>query len=135
MSTTDPTIMQMLTTQMRYMTQRQGVIAQNIANLDTPNYQAQDLKKLDFSDMANAEAGRLAMRQTSNKHLNGVHNGGSGNFSPETDRKNAEVTPRGNSVVLEDQMAKLSETGSEYQMSSSLFRKFHSLYRTALGNR
>lgn len=130
----EPVLMSMLTGQMRYMTKRQNVLAQNIANLDTPGYQSRDLQKLDFSKMADAEASRYGMRTTNAKHMTGLANK-SGPFTAQKERDPFEITPMGNSVVLEEQMAKISETGAQYQISNNLFRKFHSLYRTALGNR
>lgn len=131
----DSTLMQMLASQMRYMAQRQGVLAQNIANVDTPGYKARDLKKLDFSKMAEVEAGRLAMRQTTGQHLNGTHAVSGDRFRSDSDRKNFEISPTGNSVVLDEQMAKVSDTTTKFQISESLLKKFNGMYRLALGNR
>lgn len=128
------TLMNMLSGQMRYMTQRQKVLADNIANLDTPGYKANDLKKLNFSDMAAAESSKLGMARTQHGHISGPHSTG-GTYAVQTQDQSFEISPNGNSVVLEEQMAKISDTGAQYQISSSLFRKFHGLYRTALGNR
>jgi flagellar basal-body rod protein FlgB len=38
---------------MDWLSQRQRVIAQNIANSDTPNYEVKDLKALDFRNVIN----------------------------------------------------------------------------------
>lgn len=130
----EPILMDMLTDHMRYNTKRQKVLAQNVANIDTPRYEARDIKKPDFSAMADAAANRFAMRTTNGKHMTGTA-AESGPLAARKDRQNFETTPMGNSVVLEEQMAKISETGAEFQVSNNLFRKFHSLYRTALGNR
>ena len=123
--------MNMLSTQMRYLTQRQGVLSQNIANIDTPNYKAQDLKKLDFANMASAESNRLEMRATSGKHLTGT--GGRGTFGSQDVRSTFEITPVGNNVGLEEEMAKISRTGADYQVASSMYKKFTTMYRAALG--
>ena len=40
-----------LTEKMKWLTARQSVLAQNIANSDTPNYRARDLKPLEFREM------------------------------------------------------------------------------------
>ncbi len=128
-----PPLMKMMETHMRYLTQRQSVLAQNVANLDTPGYKGQDLKKVNFSDLASAEGQRLSMRTTSGKHL--ASNNGSGIFARAENRDGFEVTPTGNSVSLEQEMAKISETGSNYQLTSSMYRKFTQMYRSALGNR
>ncbi len=129
----DSILMQMLGTKMRYTSQRQGVLAQNIANVDTPAYKAQDMKKLDFSKLASSAATKLMMNTTSNKHLSGLQSK-PGNFAIMDDRTTMEINPTGNNVTLEDQMAKLSDTGAEFQISQSLYKKFTGMYRMALGN-
>lgn len=134
MNSTDSTLMQMLTGQMRYMSSRQSVLAQNIANVDTPQYQAQDLKKLDFANLAAAESHRLDLRATSAKHMHGTIDPGTA-FAAQKDRDTFEITPVGNNVVLEEQMANISDTGAQFQIANSLFKKFHTMYRAALGNR
>ena len=42
MTSNNPVLIQLLDNHMRYMAQRQAVLSQNIANLDTPSYKAQD---------------------------------------------------------------------------------------------
>ncbi len=127
----DSELMQMLNTSMRYNTQRQKVLAENISNIDTPGYQARDLKKLDFNQMATSEH-QLAMATTSPKHINSL--GGNQTFGSEADHKNFEVRPTGNSVVLDEQMGKISDTGASYQVANSVYRKYTQLLRAALGN-
>lgn len=133
MSSTESPLMQMLSTQMRYLTQRQTVLSQNIANIDTPGYKSRDMKKLDFSEMASQEQGRLGMRATSPKHLSGM--GGGGAFATQQTAETFETTPVKNNVGLEEEMAKISQTGADYQVASSMYKKFTQLYRSALGNR
>jgi flagellar basal-body rod protein FlgB len=131
---TEPIIVNMLKTQMSYLTERQGLLAQNMSNMDTPGYTEQDLKKVDFAEMARSGNGpTLAMRTASGgTSMNGTLNGNTP-FSGEKIRKSFEVTPTGNNVVLEEQMAKISDTGAQFQIASSLYKKFNSLYNTALG--
>ncbi len=133
-------LMQMLGTNMRYMTQRQGILAHNIANADTPNYRTQDLKSPDFNTMVSGNSSepqfRAAgqMRLTNNKHMMGTASGASA-FRAQEIRDAQEITPVGNNVVMEEEMAKVSDTGAQYQISNSLMKKFTSMYRNALGNR
>lgn len=131
MSSESP-LMQMLSGQMRYLTQRQGVLSQNVANIDTPGYRSRDMKPMDFADMVAGESGKLAMRTTSPKHYNGV---GSAGFATENNRNTFETTPTKNNVGIEQEMANISETGVQYQLTSSMYKKFTQLYRSALGNR
>lgn len=130
----DVTIMKMAKAHMSYQNQRQKVLAENIANIDTPRYQANDLKPLDFGKMAEAETHRLEMRATQPQHLQGV-NGMSGPYKQEELRNTYEMNPTKNTVVLEEQMANVNTTQAEYQLSSTLYRKMNALFRTALGNR
>lgn len=134
MEVKEPILNTMLKQHMKYQTDRQEVLASNIANIDTPYYQAKDLKKLDFSKMADTASKKLEMRITSPKHLSGTLAGGS-SFETLNDRNTFETTPTQNNVVLEDQMGKVSDTGAQFQLSSNLMRKFTQLYRTAAGNR
>lgn len=125
------TLMTMLGTQMRHLTQRQTVLSQNIANIDTPGYKAQDLKKLDFSNMAAESLFRMEMRSTNPKHLTGTKPTGLGRTD---DLRNPfETSPVGNSVNLEEEMAKISRTGADYQVATNLYKKFTTMYRATLG--
>ena len=131
---TPPALMRMLSTQMGYTTERQGVLAQNMANVDTPAYSSRDLKKLDFSKMASLESKRLEMAITAPQHSGGTL-GDKMRIQDEKNRKPFETTPTKNSVVLEEQMAKISDNNAQFQMSSTLLKKYTQLYRTAAGNR
>jgi len=112
---------------MSWLTQRQNVIAQNIANVDTPQYQAKDLAPLDFK---NTLALKLAPARTSALHLAGTQGAGGAKESAQT--KSYEVTPSGNSVSVEEQMQKASSTGIDYQMITTLYQKNIGLIKTAL---
>lgn len=124
-------LMQQLSGQMRYLTQRQATLSQNIANIDTPGYRAKDLKQPDFATMSETAGPRLPMRVTSPKHLTGTT--GSSAYTAQDVAKTYEVNPSKNSVSLDEEMAKISDTGAQYQMSSSLLRKYTSMYRSAVG--
>lgn len=130
----EPTLNHMMKSHMKYMTQRQQVLAQNIANIDTPGYKARDKQKVDFAKLAQGASAQLPMRATSPHHLEGTL-GGASSFATIKDRNTFETTPTENNVVLEDQMGKISDTGAQYQLSSTMMRKFTQLYRTAAGNK
>lgn len=128
----EPVLNTMMKRHMKYMTERQHVLAQNIANIDTPGYQARDLKKLDFGAMATSMSNKLEMRVTSPKHLSGT-NAAKTTFRSDKDKNTFETTPTQRNVVLEDQMAKVSDTGAEYNLSSNMMHKYTQLYRKASG--
>lgn len=130
----EPALNSMLKGHLKYMAQRQQVLAKNIANIDTPGYKAYDMKKVDFAKMANAQSSQLPMRATAPGHLSGTLGEGT-SFQTIKARDTFETTPTENNVVLEDQMSKISDTGAQFQLSSSMLKKQTQMYREALGNR
>lgn len=123
----------MMKTKMAYLSERQDVLSQNIANVDTPGYQARDLKKLEFENMAMLHANHLAMRATSPSHQQPSQQ--EAEFSPEKIRKTYEMSPMKNKVVIEEQMMKVAETSMQYQATTNLYKKMSEMFKTAIGNR
>jgi len=134
MNMNDSTVMRMATSSMRYNMQRQNELARNIANIDTPGFAARDLKPLDFEHLAAAEANRLNMRATAPTHMEGFSKN-SGPFKDEATRRTFESTPLKNNVVLEQQMAKVNETGINYQLASNIYSKMQGMFKIAIGNK
>src|SRR5690349_5474471 len=58
-----------LTKRMGWLGERQGVLAQNIANADTPGYVAKDLAPPDFSQLVAGASQRLAMATSDPRDL------------------------------------------------------------------
>ena len=128
------TVMKMAETLMQYNTQRQGELNRNIANIDTPNYEARDLKPLDFDNLVKRESARLEMRATASPHMMGTLAGG-GAFGTHKQNAPFETTPTGNSSDLEQQMAAVNDASFGFQLASNVYRKMQSMMRTAIGNR
>lgn len=126
----------LLSEKMDYLTQRQGIIAQNIAQANTPDYKPKDiipfnevLQKLQSTGSA---TGGFHLTSTNPKHLTG--NRGTGNlYASEKTKDVYEVKPSGNAVVLEQQLSQMSDTTSQYQMMTGLYKKTMGLLKTALG--
>lgn len=125
-------IVEMLKVKMAYDAERQKVLAQNIANIDTPNYRASDLKPLDFHNVLAAETSHVPLAATSPMHLSS-RTAGTSAFQSEHSKRPFERTPTGGTVVLEEQMMKVAQNATDYQMSTSLYKKVHNLFRQALG--
>ena len=51
-----------------WLTQRQEVLSQNIANSDTPEYRARDLKGYKFKDILRRESMQLNMSASESNH-------------------------------------------------------------------
>lgn len=114
-----------------WLSARQSVLAENIANANTPGYRSRDLKPFSFAQ--HLELGEaLPMQVTRVGHM-----GGGTGASPipvtQRDRFAVETSPDGNQVSLEDQLAKVGETGMEYQMITNLYRKHVGMIKTAIG--
>jgi len=111
---------------------RQEIIAQNIANADTPNYRAKDLKPFKFEDLVRRQDAGLRMEVTQKSHLGGSRRRAS-EFVETEDRKPFETTPTGNAVVLEEQMAKMNESGVSHRLTTELYKKHLNMIKVALG--
>jgi flagellar basal-body rod protein FlgB len=116
-----------------WLSERQKVLAENVANADTPNYKARDLKALDFATMANAAGagGRLAPMATDARHFD-IRPAGGSKSALAKDAK-AESTLSGNTVSLESEMMKVAETAMDYQLITNLYRKQIGLIKAVIG--
>lgn len=117
-----------------WLDERQRVIAQNVANADTPGYAPRDLKAFSFSAQVQSQAGLAMMQpsQTAAGHLPGAarRSGGGGAFRSAA-APDSETTLDGNGVVLEDQMIKMSESRMEYEAAIGFYQKSMTLLRMA----
>ena len=123
-------ILKLISKKMDWLGQRQEVLAQNVANADTPKFKPDDLTPFTFRT-ALQEGHHLTPAMTNPAHLQLPHaNEGPGSVRKE--RKPYETKPDGNAVDLEEQMLKLSQTAQDYNMVTSLYRKNVSLLKTVL---
>ena len=126
-------IMQMMTKKMSWLSRRTEIIAQNVANADTPGYKASDLKAVDFGELVDREAGpkNAGPRLTNARHLTGTH--ATLPFDSEKAPDRFEGSINGNDVSLEQQLTRLGQTQLSYQATTILYRKHLDLFRIALG--
>lgn len=115
-----------------WLTQRQEVLAENIANADTPKYRPKDLEAFEFKELVTREAMQVNMTVTSPGHDPGPRQR-IRDFASAAERKPYETAPAGNAVVLEEQMGKVNETAIGYRLTTKLYMKNLELIRTALG--
>jgi flagellar basal-body rod protein FlgB len=135
MSLTQAPLFKLISARMSWLAQRQVVLGQNLANADTPNYRPKDLREADFARLAEGYSGRasrIAVARTDPAHHEGAPLVRVGLAGREVD-SNYETTPDGNAVILEEQMAKASQTALDYQLTSNLYRKYLGMIRLALG--
>ncbi|WP_234028769.1 flagellar basal body rod protein FlgB [Pseudoblastomonas halimionae] len=135
MSDTTPVLMRGIGLAMRHLSDRQQVIAQNIANGDTPGYKAREVEAPSFAGMVDAGGARRVARPTvqvsSEMRALGAR--------PQTssaivlDENTVETKPDGNNVTLEEQVLKLSAVQSEFTALTNLYRKQMQLLKSATG--
>ena len=133
-------LMSMLKGKLGYLNDRQKLIAQNVANADTPGYAPKDLKPFTFASAMGSGAsgggggggGALGMTpvRTSAAHLPGKASQ-SGAWKPQT-LSDSEARLDGNQVVLEDQMIKMSEARMDYEAAIGLYQKSLGMLRMAV---
>lgn len=150
MNTGDIPLLAMLKSRLGYLSDRQRVIAENVANADTPGYVARDVKPFDFKSHMQAAmpaqgssamgsgvggpnpgmapSGAMAMTQPG--HMQ-VPSGKGAAFKVKA-TPDSEMTIDGNGVVLEDQMVKLTNARMEYDAAISFYQQSLSMLKTAM---
>lgn len=117
---------------MSWLTQRQTILAHNVSNSDTPEFKPIDMTKDSFRRMLRGDlTHRVRMARTSDSHIMPVH-------QPDPYRSNKakdtyETALAGNSVVLEEQLMKVSETQGAYNLATNLYRKHVGMLKMAIG--
>ena len=126
----DIALVDMMKQKMRWHEQRQQVLSENVANAETPGYQARDIKAPEFNlrEKNGVQPVRLAATQPS-------HFGFSQNtrMNEAEKKRSFEVTPEGNGVVLEEEVMRVSQNVMDYQEVSQLYIKGMGLMKRALG--
>lgn len=125
-------VFEALSRRMDWLSQRQTVLGENIANADTPGYVPHDLEEARFESVLKRALKPMSPRVTHEGHVDA-------SIPPEREadvdesRERYETAPSGNAVVLEEQMVKVSETQMRHQTMTNLYRKHVQLFKTALG--
>jgi flagellar basal-body rod protein FlgB len=131
MPITDIPALNALRTRMQWHQVRQRVLAENVANSDTPNFRPRDLAEPDFDKALAGQTGAVSMARTSSMHIAAV--GDSGSFGGSNSKDGYEVRPAGNAVNLEDEMHKSAQSQLDFTAATSLYSKSLSLLKTAIG--
>ena len=134
MNLADIPLFSMLKGRLGYLSERQKIIAQNVANADTARYVSEDLKPFSFDARVQAQragqAGGMAVTQP-------------GHIPPRNERQRlgsafkttkapgSETTLNGNAVVLEEEMIKMAESRMNYDAAISFYQKSMGLLRLA----
>jgi flagellar basal-body rod protein FlgB len=131
----------MLKSRLGYLTERQKLVAQNVANADTPGYRPSDLKAYSFqASLMNQGAGAVyrggraaptsgvQMMETSAAHMAPSNAPSAWRATSGAD---SETTLDGNAVSLEDQMMKMTDARTNYDAAISFYQKSMEMLRMA----
>lgn len=135
MTDTSPALLRGIGAAMRHLSDRQQVIAQNIANGDTPGYKARDVEAPSFAGMVEAggatQVARPTVQISPGMRALGASPQRSGAIVLDTNV--VETKPDGNNVTLEEQVLKLGAVQSEFTALTNLYRKQMQLLKVATG--
>ncbi|MEA1937518.1 MAG: flagellar basal body protein [Pseudomonadota bacterium] len=118
-----------LSARMSWLTERQKVLAQNIANADTPGYVPRDLKEPNFA----AAMQSVSTTQTATHRAHFTNEDTSARCAVRERVGSYETSPAGNAVILEEQVLKATETAMDYMTVTNLYRRHLAMYKTAIG--
>lgn len=131
MSTDDIGVLSTLRQVMSYHNARQRVIADNVANANTPGYTPSDISRSEFERILQGQprSSGFEMNAYEDGHIR-IRQAGDMTFKPE-ESPDSETTVNGNSVVIEEQMVRASENRIHYETALSLYQKSLGLIRMA----
>ena len=107
--------------------QRQSVLAANIANANTPAFQARDVQS--FASMLGS-GGTVAPAQTQPGHLAGTLPSGLASLQTSPPKTRA---LDGNTVTLDQQLTKVAETETTQSVVTTIWKKYMGMFSMALG--
>jgi len=135
MSVADLPVLAALKSKLKWHQARQRLLAENVANADTPGYKARDLEAPSFATLVerHTTVRTTAIQTTHASHIAAAPPGRAGEAFAPTTGAAWETRPSGNSVSLEEQMMKVTANQADYQAASSLYSRSLALLRIALG--
>ena len=118
-----------LKSRLGYLTQRERLVAENVANSDTPGYSPRDLKPFTVPKAGDVSH-KLAAATTSARHIASSGGGPSAAYAAVV-TPDSETKLDGNQVVLEEQMMKMSEARMNYDAAIGFYQKSLNILRLA----
>ncbi len=109
----------------RHAGQRQAVIAQNIANADTPGFVARDIPPFAATYGGEADTGQKATRAV---HLNGAVPGQDAPMM----KMPGEGAPNGNQVSLESEILNSVEAKRQHDRAIAIYKSALNVMRSAI---
>ena len=132
---------------MRFLQTRQKLLAQNVANADTPGFRPKDIRQLgiDPASRGSDAARRLPMMgatMTGASAAYGLTTTSPRHITP-ADKNSAyvdkgatyETRPSGNAVDLENEMLKVSQNQIDFQTAANIYQRGLATLKIALGRK
>jgi flagellar basal-body rod protein FlgB len=118
---------------LRIRSQRAEMLASNLANVDTPNYKAQDIDFQTALKMASGDHSSAAIQTTNSKHISSVSGGNP--FAPAVQyRASMQDSLDGNTVDEQIEQSQFMENAVQYQASLSFLEgKFNGIRKALKG--
>ena len=113
-----------------YASERQALIAENVANSDTPGFRARDLP--DFGAMLEEAVPAFAAKVTRPGHVPFGADATLG-AEPRPDAIEGADAPNGNSVSIEDQMMRAASVRQSHDLAMGVYSKSLEILRASLG--
>lgn len=121
-------VIQMASAMARHAAARHRVIAENVANADTPGYRARDVQE--FSSYVN-EAFKPRATRVGHHGAPTVRNAA---FRPEQFRDpSIDASANGNSVSIESEMVRAVEAQGQHARANAIYSKVRDIIRLSLG--
>lgn len=127
MSPLQPQIFDVAEKRLAWTSERQAVLARNIANLSTPGFQAMDSPA--FQQVLNGTLGVQPVRTDPNHMAGTIDPGTAAGSKPETTARTADK----NGVRLEEQLMKVADTETLHSTVTAIFKSYMTMFNTALG--
>lgn len=112
---------------------RHGILAENVANADTPGYRARDLTPFSETFSDKVQVRPFTARATSPGHIG--FNAENVPFQVNEVAAFGSEQPNGNTVTLEDQMIRSAEVKQQHEMALGVYMKSLGILRLGLGRR
>lgn len=135
MNIADIPLFAMLRGRLGYLAERQQVIAQNVANSDTPGYAPRDLKPFSFDaslrTQAAAAGGASMQAVTQAGHMTPPSASRRMSTYKAVKADHSETTLDGNAVTLEEEMMKMTDARMSYDAAIGFYQKSLGMLRMA----
>jgi flagellar basal-body rod protein FlgB len=119
-------LLSLATQKIDWLSMRQLILAQNVANVNTPKYRAMDV--VPFESFLHSP--QLAMTVSNERHID-ASQGMTERVRTQQDRT-GDANFSGNNVSLENEFLKLGETNGQFALSTGLIKSFNRMIMASL---